>query len=120
VPPSTVTDGGADADAPEWIVAGELRLSPSRREVWSGDRKVALTDSEFGVLHLLMTAGDQGVTRDAIVKAGRLDEFQGRDAVETILARVRRKAGVRGQGNVLRKERVVTYFLDGAGTDSES
>jgi hypothetical protein len=106
-------------DGPEWIVAGDVRLSPARGEVWCGDRRVELSPAELGVLELLMTSGGRGVTRDAIVEAGQLDESDGPDAVDAIVAQVRRKTGVRGRGNVVRKERVVTYFLEGAEPEPE-
>jgi hypothetical protein len=106
-------------DGPDWIVAGNVRLSPGRGEVWCGNRRVELTPEELGILELLMASGGRGVTRDAIIEAGQLDEADGPDAVDAVVAQVRRKTGVRGQGNVVRKERVVTYFLEGAEPEPE-
>jgi hypothetical protein len=108
----------AGAGTPDWLVAGDLRMSRSRGEVWCGERRVELTPSELGVLELLMTAGGAGVTRAAIVEAGQLDESGRPDAVDAIVATVRRKAGIRPSAHaVVRKERVVMYFLEGAGTE---
>jgi hypothetical protein len=97
----------------EWIAAGDLRVSPTLGEAWCGDRKVDLTPSEFRVLELLITSGDHGVTREELVEAGDLDdEGVGPDAVDAIVTQVRRKTGIRGRGHAVRKERVVTYFLE--------
>jgi hypothetical protein len=98
-------------EAPEWIVAGDLRLSPQLGEVWSGQRRVELSATELTVLELLMTSQDRGVTREAILEAAELDDSAGSDAVDAIVTQVRRKAGIR-RGHAVRKERVVTYFLD--------
>ena len=120
---SRATGGGtvrpiAGTASPDWLVAGDLRLSRASGEVWCRERKVELTPSELDVLALLMSAGDQGVTRAAIVEAGRLDESSRPDAVDAIVATVRRKAGIRpGAHAVVRKERVLMYFLEGAGTE---
>jgi hypothetical protein len=109
---------GPSAGAPDWLVAGDVRMSRASGEVWCGQRKVELTPSELGVLELLMTAGGEGVTRAAIVEAGQLDDSGRPDVVDAIVATVRRKAGIRPSARaVLRKERVVMYYLEGAGTE---
>jgi hypothetical protein len=100
------------ADTSGWIVAGNLRVSPALGEVWCGEREIALSPSELRVLELLVTSGDRGVTREAIVAAGELDDSAGPDAVDAIVTQVRRKTGIRGRGHAVRKERVVTYFLE--------
>jgi hypothetical protein len=107
------------ADGSEWVIAGDVRLSPARGEVWCGDRRVELSPAELGILELLMTSGGRGVTREAIIEAGQLDDSDGPDAVDAMVAQVRRKTGARGRGNVVRKERVVMYFLEGIEPDPE-
>ena len=100
-------------DPTEWIVAGDLRVSRTLGEVWCGDRKVELNPSELRVLELLISSGDRGVTREALVEASELDDdVPGPDPVEAIVTQVRRKTGIRGRGHAVRKERVVTYFLE--------
>jgi hypothetical protein len=108
-PPAPATAG----DPAEWIVVGDLRVSRSLGEAWCGDRKVELTPSEFRVLELLITSGERGVTREALAEAGELDDaLAGPDAVDAIVTQVRRKTGIRGRGHAVRRERVVTYFLE--------
>jgi DNA-binding response OmpR family regulator len=93
-------------------------MSRTLGEVWSGERKVALSPVELGVLELLITSGERGVTREAIVEVGELDESDAPGAVDAIVASVRRKTGIRGRGHAtVRKERVTTYFLDDVGGD---
>jgi hypothetical protein len=113
--PST-TQPDMDTDAPAWLVSGDLRMSRTLGEVWCGERKVVLSPAELGVLELLITSGERGVTREAIAEAGNLNESDRPGAVDVIVASVRRKTGIRGRGQAtVRKERVTTYFLDGMG-----
>lgn len=84
----------------------------STGEVWSGNHQVSLTPAELGVLELLMTNGGRGVTTDAIIAAAGLDEDSGEVVdPDAIVAQLRRKTGVRGRGQAVRKERVLLYFL---------
>jgi hypothetical protein len=111
--PAEPPASGSPGDGTEWIVAGDLRVSPTRGEAWSGDRRVDLTPAELRVLELLITSGDRGVTREELAEAGELDDSRvGPDAVDAIVTQVRRKTGIRGRGHAVRKERVVTYFLE--------
>jgi DNA-binding response OmpR family regulator len=95
----------------DWIVAGHLRMNPARGEAWSGTRRIALTAAEFRVLELLVTQGSQGVTQEAIAAAGGLDPAD-RELVDGFVTQLRRKTGFRGRDHGLRKERIVTYYLD--------
>ncbi len=111
--PAEPPAAGPTGDEAEWLVAGDLRVSPTLGEAWSGERRVDLTPAELRVLELLIAGGDRGVTRDALAEAGELDEGRaGPDAVDAIVTQVRRKTAIRGRGHVVRKERVVTYFLE--------
>jgi DNA-binding response OmpR family regulator len=78
--------------------------------VWSGRRQVQLDPPEVAILALLMTGGSRGVTQDDIIKAGNLDPA-GRDVAAT-LARIRRKTGTKGRGQMVRRERVTLYVFD--------
>ena len=92
-------------------------MSPALGEVWCGNRRVELSPPELGILELMISSGGRGVPRDALIAAGQLEERP--EMVDAMLAQVRRKTGVRGHANAIRKERVVTYFLEGAGADPE-
>ena len=101
----------ADRDE-DWLTSGDLRMQRSTGQVISHGREVSLTRPELGVLELLLRSGNDGVTPEAI-KAAAGDGAGDPDA---IVAQLRRKTGVRGRGQGVRKERVLLYFLgeDGA------
>jgi len=71
---------------------------------------VQLDPPEVAILALLMTSGSRGVTEDDVIKAGNLDPT-GRDVAAT-LARIRRKTGTTGRGQMVRRERVTLYVFD--------
>jgi hypothetical protein len=95
--------------APEWLIAGSLRFRPTTSEVWAGRQRVHLTPSELAILELLMTGGDRGVSKSDIIATGGV-EPDGRDIAATI-ARIRRKAGLGGRSQPVRREQVMVYFL---------
>ena len=97
-------------------MSGRLRMSAATGEVWSGNRRIELTSEETNVLRLLLTAGSRGVTSDSILEAaGRSPHGADPDEARIIIARVRRKAGLLGPSQGVRKERVVMYYFDDAG-----
>jgi hypothetical protein len=102
--------GDESNSGPAWLVSGKLRCCPASGEVWSGRRQVQLDPPEVAILALLMIGGDRGVTQDDIIKAGNLDP-DGRDVAAT-LARIRRKTGTKGRGQMVRRERVTLYVFD--------
>ena len=105
-----------DEPETEWLESGDLRLRRSTGEVWCGPRQLALTPAELGVLELLMSSGDRGVTPDAIAEAAArdLDDDAGVDP-EAVLAQLRRKTRRPGRMMQLRKERAMLYYLDDDG-----
>jgi hypothetical protein len=93
----------------DWLSSGDLRMRRSTGQVIAHGRDVSLTRPELGVLELLLRSGSEGVTPDAIKAAAG----EGADSVDpdAIVAQLRRKTGVRGRGQGVRKERVLLYFL---------
>ena len=89
------------------MTSGDLRMQRSTGQVISHGREVSLSRPELGVLELLLRSGSDGVTPEAI-KAAAGDGAGDPDA---IVAQLRRKTGVRGRGQGVRKERVLLYFL---------
>ena len=59
--------GAGRAAARGWISVGPLRLEPGSGRVMVRGRDLALTDMERRVLMLLLDAGGQPVTRDAML-----------------------------------------------------
>ncbi|HEY2858159.1 MAG TPA: response regulator transcription factor [Terracidiphilus sp.] len=59
----------APAPLPESISLGSIRINPSTREAWSGDRLVDLTSTEFDLLEMLVRSAGRIVSRDEITAA---------------------------------------------------
>jgi hypothetical protein len=98
----------------EWLVSGNLRLSPSTGQVWAGRREVSLTPAELGVLELLLRSGDHGVTADAIAQAAHRGVGDGEPVdPDAVLTELRRKIRLPGKTRRVRRERVMLYFFDG-------
>lgn len=104
-----VERGGDDS---QWLVSGRLRMCPATGEVLMGRRRANLDPRELRVLQLLITKGGKGLTAQSIVEAAGL-EFDGDDqmAANAIITQVRLKTGMRGRGQTVRHERVLTYFF---------
>ena len=115
VPEAVTVPAAVDvADDADWLEVGPLRLSPTRREAWSGASQLQLTAAELNVLEVLMRSQGAGVTADAItVAAHAADDVAEDERVDPdqLLAQLRRKLSVRGRGPAVRKERVVMYFF---------
>jgi len=58
----------ADADEPEEITVGSLRVNLPRREAWLGDTALKLTNAEFVILLTLMRAPGDVVSREALTR----------------------------------------------------
>ena len=110
---STAPAPGATSEPePDWLVQGPLRLRRSTKQAWVNDRPIVLTESEAGVLELLMRNGGEGVTPHAIIAAAGVREGEeGWVEPDAIVAQLRRKTGVRGRSQGVRKERVLLYFF---------
>jgi hypothetical protein len=101
--------GGAE---PEWLESGDLRMCPSTGAVIANGREVSLTAAELGVLELLLTSGNEGVTPEAIKAAAGAGDDDGEEVdPDAIVLQLRRKTGLRGRNTGMRKERVLLYFL---------
>ena len=50
------------------LVCGEIRLDRSRMEVWSGGRKVPVSQTEYQILLLLMENRGRTVTRQSLLE----------------------------------------------------
>jgi hypothetical protein len=102
----------ADGAEAEWLESGELRMCPSTGTVIANGREVSLTTAELGVLELLLTSGNEGVTPEAIkAAAGATDEAADEVDPDAIVVQLRRKTGLRGRNSGMRKERVLLYFF---------
>jgi DNA-binding response OmpR family regulator len=79
---------------PPVIVRGDLRLDSASREVWRGDRRLALGPKEYGVLETLLAAGGRVVSAEELLERvwdEAADPFT--TAVKVTVSRLRRKLG---------------------------
>jgi two-component system, OmpR family, alkaline phosphatase synthesis response regulator PhoP len=94
--------------ADQTLQHSELSLCPGRREVKIGERKIDLTATEFGVLHLLLRRPGWVFTRSQIV-----DQVKGTDyavterAVDVQIVGLRKKLG--DHGHLIETVRGVGY-----------
>jgi two-component system response regulator MprA len=90
----------------------DLRLDRSTREVWRGDRSVALTRQEFDLLALFLEHPRQVLTRSTILERVWDYDF-GRDSnvLEVYVGYLRRKLESGGEPRMISTVRGVGYVL---------
>ncbi|MBN9103707.1 MAG: response regulator transcription factor [Propionibacteriaceae bacterium] len=75
-------------------IFGEVRIDPVSREVWVGERKVALTRTEFDILDVLSRQPKAALTRRQIIDQVWNTEWVGDDHVVNVhVGNLRRKLG---------------------------
>jgi len=95
---------------------GDLLLDPLTREVWRGDRAIALSPREFALLEYLMRNAGRTLTRAAIVaqvwKHGNSDP-EATNIVDVYMAYLRKKldVGASESGPLIHTVRGVGYVL---------
>ena len=76
------------------LVCGALRLRRTSRQVWLGERPVALSTKEFALLALLMDEAGTVLSRDDLYQRTRGIEYDGLDrSIDVLVSRLRRKLG---------------------------
>jgi two-component system phosphate regulon response regulator PhoB len=86
------------ADEKSVVRVGDLRIDPSRYEVHVGGGTVALTQTEFGIIHLLAERPGRVFTRAQIVQRVQGDHVAVTDrSVDVHVVSLRRKLGACGQ-----------------------
>lgn len=86
--------GAHPADAEDILEAGPVRLSLATHEVTAAGRPVELTPTEFSLLHLLLRAPGQVVSKESMIEFlwGNADEMRTR-TIDTHIANLRKKLG---------------------------
>ena len=54
------------------LAVQDVRLDPSTRQVWRGEREIRLSRKEFQLLHALMARPDDIVTRGELMAMARM------------------------------------------------
>ena len=85
-----------EEDAP--LRVGEIEIHPGKREVWAAGRAIALTFTEFNILHYLARRPGWVFTRGQIVNAARGDDYHVTErAVDVQIVALRKKLGPAGK-----------------------
>lgn len=76
------------------LTVQDVRLDPSTRQAWRGDREVALSRKEFALVHVLMTRAGQLVTREELMRlVWNTTWWTSSKTIDVHLGWVRRKLG---------------------------
>jgi len=101
---SSVT-GGDDT-----LRVGDLRLDPSSRQAWRGERELSLTKTEFDVLELLMFNAGIVVSRDTIYERIWGFDFEtSSKSLDVYVGYLRRKTEADSEPRVIHTVRGVGY-----------
>jgi two-component system OmpR family response regulator len=105
---------------PVVLTAGSLSLDPARRIVRRGERTIALTPREYGLLEYLMRNKDAVVTKADILHNVWDPHFSGADnVVEVYIGYLRRKIDTPFGTHTIETLRGVGYRLDGDDSDAD-
>ncbi len=82
------------SNAEDGLVAGRLRVDPSRRGVYLDGVEVELTSTEFDILRTLVAAAGRVVPRERLMEEARGAEFAAFDrSIDVHVSHIRRKIG---------------------------
>jgi two-component system, OmpR family, response regulator len=78
-------------ERPAVVQAGDLRLDPSTRQVWRGEREIRLSPKEFGLLEAFMRRPDQVLTRLQLLEHAWDFAYENRSNVVDVYVRYLRE-----------------------------
>jgi DNA-binding response OmpR family regulator len=95
-----------------FLVAGDLRLNPSTREVFRGDRAMELTGREFELLEHLMRNERLVVSREKLLdEVWDYHPYAETNTIDVFVSNLRRKLESGGEARVLHTVRGSGYVL---------
>jgi len=95
-----------------FLVAGDLRLNPSTREVFRRDRPIELTGREFELLEHLMRNERLVVSREKLLdEVWDYDPYAETNTIDVFVSNLRRKLESAGEARVLHTVRGAGYVL---------
>ena len=95
-----------------FLVAGDLRLNPSTREVFRRDRPIELTGREFELLEHLMRNERLVVSREKLLdEVWDYDPYAETNTIDVFVSNLRRKLESAGEPRVLHTVRGAGYVL---------
>jgi len=106
-----VSRRGAIAQPPVLEVA-DLSLNPSAREVTRGERRIALTRTEYGLLEVLMKRAGRVVTRENLIESvWGFDSDVRSNTLDAFIRLLRDKVDLEGETKLIQTVRGVGYCL---------
>ena len=104
------TPAGPAAD--DWLTFADVRLNPTTREVWRGDRALRLTRTEFAILEAFLRHPRQVLTRAALFEqVWGYDFGESSNSIHVYLGYLRRKLEAEGESRLLHTVRGVGFAL---------
>lgn len=99
-------------DSNEVLQFDRLRLDPSTREAWSGERPMELTRTEFDLLALFMSHPRQVLTREVIMeRVWGFDPGPGSNTLAVYVGYLRKKTEEHGEPRVIHTVRGIGFVL---------
>jgi DNA-binding response OmpR family regulator len=94
------------------LQVADLLLDTAAREVWRGDRAIALTVHEYKLLELLVLHEGQVLTKETIFERVWGSDHEARwEVVKVYICSLRRKLNAGGRPDLIRTVRSVGYML---------
>lgn len=91
---------------------GSVRLDPSSRQAWSGEREIELTRTEFDLLALFLAHPRQVLTREVVMeRIWGFDPGPGSNTLPVYVGYLRRKLEEHGEPRMIQTVRGVGYVL---------
>jgi two-component system response regulator MprA len=101
-------------DPDEIMSYADLRLDPSTRQVWRGERELVLTKTEFDLVELFLENPKRVLTRSQILtRVWGFDFGSSSNSLEVFVSGLRRKLEEDGEPRLLQTVRGVGYSLRG-------
>jgi len=108
----TTPAGPAEPAADDWLTFADVRLNPTTREVWRGDRALRLTRTEFAILEAFLRHPRQVLTRAALFEqVWGYDFGESSNSIHVYLGYLRRKLEAEGESRLLHTVRGVGFAL---------
>ena len=102
----------AEPAADDWLTFADVRLNPTTREVWRGDRALRLTRTEFAILEAFLRHPRQVLTRAALFEqVWGYDFGESSNSIHVYLGYLRRKLEAEGESRLLHTVRGVGFAL---------
>jgi two-component system response regulator MprA len=108
----TAPPGPAEPAGGDVLTFADVRLNPTTREVWRGERMLRLTRTEFAILEAFLRHPRQVLTRAALFEqVWGYDFGESSNSIHVYLGYLRRKLEAEGESRLLHTVRGVGFVL---------